>query len=69
MWTVWPVRAPGVLVSKVTVSRPLSEPEAMGARFDAVTPAPLRRLSVMLPPFTLVWIAVRTCGLVPGAPS
>ena len=49
-WTVWPVSAPGALALKVTVRMPLLPPTAMGPKFPAVTPAPPRRRSVMLPP-------------------
>ncbi len=68
MWTLWPTSAPAELALNVTPSGPLFAPDAIGARLLAVRPAPPSRESVMLPPFTLVWMAVRTCGLAPAVP-
>ena len=64
MCTCWPVNAPALVALKVTARLPVLPPCA-ALQFDAVTPAPLKRPSVMLPPFTLVWIA----PIKPGPPG
>ena len=65
--TLWPASAPPVLPAVNVMSRlPLLAPAAMAPKVAAVTPLPLRRVSVMLPrPGVPVWMAPRMLAPVP----
>ena len=60
--TTCPVSAPALVALKVTPRLPVAAPSASGPKFEAVTPAPLSRASVILPPFAKVWRAPRSDG-------
>ena len=65
MCTTWLLSGeytPAVATVSVTSRFVLVPPAATGPKLPAVTPLPLRRESVMLPPWTLVWSAPRRLG-------